>query len=1036
MPKKDESKRKTEIKDSRGFVIGDFATVINNFFNEKVLKRFGLEQRAGFIILFLTIIGVGAILYFGLRTKPKSEMTGDFNIAVAEFLVVDEDGNSLDTGEGKILAEWLYSKLMRKKKPDQEIWPPNYTKRIEGKTFYERGQNANELALRIKANIIIYGVIKKTTDKLFISPEFSVQYRGFEEGEEILGAHALGSEFGITVEGGSFDKTYFEGVDNNVLLARSRALQLITSGLGYYKKDNFEKAIEHFEKAEEEKGWMGDTGKEVVYLLLGNTYLRLAAIEKDTRPVMQALEYYQKDTNKNYARAKIGEANALYLLALGDPSRYLDSSPVIDSIDSNLLIDAQNAYGKALSLANQNEQTEIQTKVDFGMGQISLAHYALQKDAEWLDHAENQFLNVIAAFDGSSLRLKSTASHAYGFLGLIEVQHCRFSDALAWYQLATDLASSYWRGEYTARMAELYLTLGQSQDAEKQYTEAMMIAEENTDSESYERYAAAKYSIGSNENISACTPDYLSEDANAMEPSNTPLVDDVQGTNIQELDSSETKLVFNFLYQIWLATGGAQPHTCDDMYSIEENTPPPSTASIYSVGGWGDLADYHYLCLFNLPIQDDITLEIFTPFGDFAGEADLIIEPFLFDWETLNAKVYIIRDDNVCSSIGFGYFEENHSFFQLYIHLPPPTIAGDWRVHAHSENISVEGLLHVEGQTSSTSQIAFDPFDTRPDETYQMTETCPGTRWNEAVETITVGNTPHDLAWDGTNMWVANQGDNTIMRIDIDTLEVVSTIPVGKSPDNLLWDGKHLWVSNAEDGNLLMVDPETSKIMDTITIGDLPSKMVWDGTMVWVISRGDNRILSIDPETGSILSSILVEPTPKWLNWDGKDLWVLSMNSESLANSYNLQQIDNDFGEAVQNITYYDPFLAMLKDRSGSELWINASDQEIIGQVVLSSDEVEKLHWVYPPEIFKCSPWETGELNAAAWDGTYYWKSSCNGIWSFVELIDPLEQTEIKRNWVQVRNRPSVLEWGGGYLWVTNSQEGTIQRINTRTIKP
>lgn len=45
MPSEGKKDEKIEVKDSRGFVIGDFATVINNFLDEKVIKRFGLEQK-------------------------------------------------------------------------------------------------------------------------------------------------------------------------------------------------------------------------------------------------------------------------------------------------------------------------------------------------------------------------------------------------------------------------------------------------------------------------------------------------------------------------------------------------------------------------------------------------------------------------------------------------------------------------------------------------------------------------------------------------------------------------------------------------------------------------------------------------------------------------------------------------------------------------------------------------------------------------------------------------------------------------------
>ena len=66
--------------------------VIIQFVDEKVFKRFGLEQRVGFVLVGLLIIGANFILYRALSPRSPDHMIGEFNVAIAEFIVVDEEG--------------------------------------------------------------------------------------------------------------------------------------------------------------------------------------------------------------------------------------------------------------------------------------------------------------------------------------------------------------------------------------------------------------------------------------------------------------------------------------------------------------------------------------------------------------------------------------------------------------------------------------------------------------------------------------------------------------------------------------------------------------------------------------------------------------------------------------------------------------------------------------------------------------------------------------------------------------------------------
>jgi DNA-binding beta-propeller fold protein YncE len=64
-----------------------------------------------------------------------------------------------------------------------------------------------------------------------------------------------------------------------------------------------------------------------------------------------------------------------------------------------------------------------------------------------------------------------------------------------------------------------------------------------------------------------------------------------------------------------------------------------------------------------------------------------------------------------------------------------------------------------------------------------------------------VGKFPWGIAFDGTNMWVTNYGDNTVTELS-PTGATLGTFPVGNAPRGIAFDGTHMWVANMGDGTV------------------------------------------------------------------------------------------------------------------------------------------------------------------------------------------------------------------------------------------
>ena len=90
---------------------------------------------------------------------------------------------------------------------------------------------AESLAERINADVVVYGVIERNGDALYLTPEFYVGIENFYEAEEMVGQYVLGESILIL--------EVFDNLPSQIrlyreLTNRSQILAFITRGLTYY----------------------------------------------------------------------------------------------------------------------------------------------------------------------------------------------------------------------------------------------------------------------------------------------------------------------------------------------------------------------------------------------------------------------------------------------------------------------------------------------------------------------------------------------------------------------------------------------------------------------------------------------------------------------------------------------------------------------------------------------------------------------------------------------------------------------------------
>ncbi|MDQ3704204.1 MAG: tetratricopeptide repeat protein [Chloroflexota bacterium] len=296
--------------------------------------------------LALFLLAASPLLWFGYQVmQAPAEMTGTFNIALADFAQLDENGQTKAIEDGRTMSTWLFKGLTTESLgANFWIWHDSMSvteKRVQigiipGRTSEERRSNAARLARSINADMLVYGVLTSGPN-----PDLSLEFYVAPlngQADEILGTYALGSPLSVSLPI-RYSDTRAEVEE--VLLERSGVVTLFMQGLNKEKNRRPLEALDFFKKALEPRYWGGDTqGQEVVYhfigrqhLTLGDDYERKGDKEKALEEYKKAYEAFQqsKKQNPSYARAYIGTGHIYHKLASRVAARDRATMPCSDS---------------------------------------------------------------------------------------------------------------------------------------------------------------------------------------------------------------------------------------------------------------------------------------------------------------------------------------------------------------------------------------------------------------------------------------------------------------------------------------------------------------------------------------------------------------------------------------------------------------------------------------------------------------------------------------------------------------------------------
>jgi tetratricopeptide (TPR) repeat protein len=420
---------------------------------------------------------------FGPVAPSYTRMSGDVNIAVAEFDTLREGGDVAASRTSSALARSVYEDLNRDLARlegdaaggllafDYEIQSPDQTGHLDGATPTERAAGARRIARRTDADIVAYAVLEDDGDDTTLTTEFFItDSRLISGAEELAGRYQLGEP--LQQAGSAESNIAARRALREALRARTSTLLQLIVGLSYVSQGDNTTANSVFAELETRAGDLGSAdGAEVLHLFHGNVLGRLGDLDGAEQHYRQSLAI-----DPDYSRSQIGLAEVTYQRARG---RCDAATTDVDGVRRSI-----DGYTTARTALNRPPRANIDVKAAFGLGRAHLCLSMAGAQQAWPE-ARAELASVTTAYEAGNRDVTELAAEAWSSLGLLEIRTAA-GDRAALERAVEDLETAIATTSSLASHDRQYLwygflgfarcQLGDTLDSEDAYTAAIRLS--------------------------------------------------------------------------------------------------------------------------------------------------------------------------------------------------------------------------------------------------------------------------------------------------------------------------------------------------------------------------------------------------------------------------------------------------------------------------------------------------------------------------------------------------------------------------------
>jgi tetratricopeptide (TPR) repeat protein len=463
------------------------STIITGDSNTIIIGPPGARLRVPWrriLVIAVPLLAV-SVAAFILYPRPIPTMSGDLNVAVAEFGALNAQGAAVESADARALADGVFGTLTdetqaisqalgaSEQRFNIQLWGPSRIGRISGNTPEERADVAQKVATPSKVHLLVYGYLEQRPDAATFVPQFYL--RNLADTPELEGEHDLGRSVAVR----SMDDPFSRARLRTNLTARTQAFTEFVIGLSQFTNDKWADARVHFMKADADPRWDEDGGKEVLYLFAGYTAGKLGDLAG-------ARAYFQRAIalQPEVARAYLGLGEVQFQESLGKPDACAK-----DQVNVLGVQEAASMYQRALSAKVQPARSNVQMITSLSLGRAYLCLAQADAGNYWAD-AERELRAAIADYQPGDESARYYASDAHSNLGFVLLparcdpqRDARYRASAQEYQQAIDLGQFHPErlGFYYEMLGFIDTQLGALDQARAAYRDAARVDPDNKD---------------------------------------------------------------------------------------------------------------------------------------------------------------------------------------------------------------------------------------------------------------------------------------------------------------------------------------------------------------------------------------------------------------------------------------------------------------------------------------------------------------------------------------------------------------------------
>jgi hypothetical protein len=265
-----------------------------------------------------------------------------------------------------------------------------------------------------------------------------------------------------------------------------------------------------------------------------------------------------------------------------------------------------------------------------------------------------------------------------------------------------------------------------------------------------------------------------------------------------------------------------------------------------------------------------------------------------------------------------------------------------------------------------------------------------------------VGHDPVAIAFDGSNIWVANEASKSVTKLRAADGASLGTYQVGTEPKAIAFDGSNIWVANYFDSTVTKLSASNGQVLGTFASGGMgPQALVAVGKIIWILNRNSSTITQLNVR-GEVVGHLSIPDRSNQLAFDGANVWLTATQiipHDSTHHSLLRIPVDGGgidiipVGKSPQGVAFDGVNVWVANNQDGTVTKVGARDLRVLG-------------------TFPTGPGADG----IAYDGTCIWVTNYGA--SQVTKLRPSDGANMGTT--VVGRNPMAIAFDGNNVWIAN----------------